>query len=59
MDWAVTRDGRTILVEVNDGFALGNDGVPGHQYTALIEARWRQLMGLEDNGVGFEPRLDG
>ena len=54
MDWAVTADGRTILVEVNDGFALGNYGVRGHHYTALIECRWRQLMGLPDNGVGFE-----
>lgn len=53
MDWAVTDEGRTLLVEVNDGFALGNYGVPGHQYTALIECRWRQLMGLEDNGVGY------
>ncbi len=59
MDWAVTRDGRTILVEVNDGFALGNYGMAGHQYTALIEARWRQLMGLQDNGVGYEPRVRG
>lgn len=54
MDWAVTADGRTLLVEVNDGFALGNYGVRGHQYTAVIECRWRQLMGLEDNGVGWE-----
>ena len=52
MDWAVTADGRTLLVEVNDGFALGNYGVRGHQYTSLIECRWRQLMGLSDNGVG-------
>jgi len=53
IDWAVTTDGRTILIEVNDGFALGNYGVRGHQYTALIESRWRELMGLEDNGVGL------
>ncbi len=54
MDWAVDGSGRTILVEVNDGFSLGNYGVPGHLYTALIECRWRELMGLQDNGVGFE-----
>ncbi len=54
MDWAVTDDARTILVEVNDGFALGNYGVRGHHYTALIECRWRELMGLDDNGVGLE-----
>lgn len=55
MDWGVTADGRTLLVEVNDGYALGNYGVRGHQYTAVIECRWRELMGLEDNGVGWEP----
>lgn len=52
MDWGVTRCGRTLLVEVNDGFALGNYGVPGHAYTAMIETRWRELRGLPDNGVG-------
>lgn len=54
MDWGVTSDGRTLLVEVNDGYALGNYGVRGYQYTAVIECRWRELMGLEDNGVGWE-----
>ena len=53
MDWAVLEDGRTVLIEVNDGFGLGNYGVPGHLYTALIECRWRELMGLKDNGVGL------
>jgi hypothetical protein len=48
MDWGITSDGRTLLVEVNDGYALGNYGIPGAAYTALIEARWRQLMGLAD-----------
>ncbi len=52
MDWGVTEQGDTLLVEVNDGFALGNYGVRRFQYTAMIEARWRELMGLADNGVG-------
>ena len=53
MDWGVTADGRTILIEINDGYALGNYGVRGQHYTALIECRWRELMGLGDNGVGI------
>lgn len=52
MDWGITAAGETVLVEVNDGFALGNYGVRGYVYTAMIEARWRQLMGLSDNFVG-------
>lgn len=55
MDWGITRSGETLLIEVNDGFSLGNYGIPGYAFTALIEARWRQLMGLPDNGVGFQP----
>ena len=53
-DWAVTDDGRTVLIEVNDGFSLGNYGVPGHLYTALLECRWRELNGLPDTGVGLD-----
>ncbi|MEM9701327.1 MAG: ATP-grasp domain-containing protein, partial [Planctomycetota bacterium] len=53
-DWGVTADGQTVLVEVNDGFSLGNYGVPGHIYTALLECRWRELNGLPDNGVGLD-----
>jgi hypothetical protein len=55
IDWGVTDSGQTLLVEVNDGFALGNYGTKGYLYTAMIECRWRQLMGLPDNGVGWEP----
>jgi hypothetical protein len=52
LDWGITSSGETLLVEVNDGFSLGNYGLRGAEYSALIEARWRQLMGLRDNGVG-------
>jgi hypothetical protein len=52
MDWGVTRTGESLLVEVNDGYSLGNYGLRGPEYTAMIEARWRELMGLPDNGVG-------
>lgn len=53
MDWGITSQGQTLLVEVNDGYALGNYGVRGHLYTALVECRWRELLGLSDNGVGI------
>lgn len=51
MDWGLVED-MTLLIEVNDGFSLGNYGVRGCDYVAMIEARWRQLMGLTDNGAG-------
>lgn len=56
IDWGVTDEGQTVLIEVNDGFSLGNYGAPGWLYSAMIEARWRQLVGLADNGVGFGPQ---
>lgn len=52
MDWGVTGTGETLLIEVNDGYALGNFGVSGADYTAIVEARWRELMRLPDNGIG-------
>lgn len=55
MDWGVTRSGQTLLIEVNDAFSLGNYGISGFEHAAMIEARWRQLMGLSDNNVGEAP----
>jgi hypothetical protein len=52
MDWGITASGQTLLVEVNDGYALSNYGLDGMPFTAMIEARWRQLMMLSDNGIG-------
>lgn len=43
IDVGVGPDGGTHLVEVNDGFALGNYGLPSLAYAHLIETRWREL----------------
>ena len=48
MDICVTRDGRTLLVEMNDAYALGCYGLPGVLYARLISARWSQLLGRRD-----------
>jgi hypothetical protein len=45
MDWGVTPDGRTLLVEVNDGFALGAYGFSPNLYAALLADRWAQIVG--------------
>ena len=44
-DWGVTAAGDTVLVEVNDGFSLGNYGCPGPAYAEVLRARWRELVG--------------
>lgn len=48
MDICYTKDGRTLLVEINDAYALGDYGLSGIAYAKLISARWSQLMGRED-----------
>ena len=48
MDICYTRDGRTLLVEFNDAYALGHYGLPSIQYAKLISARWAQLLERED-----------
>jgi len=44
IDVGITRDGRTLLVEVNDGYALGDYGLAGLTYTDVLLSRWAQLV---------------
>ena len=48
MDVCVTKDNRTLLVEFNDAYALGNYGLPSIYYAKLISARWSQLLDRPD-----------
>lgn len=54
IDLGVTDDGRTLLVEVNDGYALGCYGVDCVAYALLLAARWAELVGVEDQLAGFD-----
>lgn len=47
-DFGIVRDAelssaRSLLVEVNDAFALGAYGLNSIAYARMIEARWRQM----------------
>ena len=44
-DFGVTEDGRTLLVEVNDGYSLGSGGLVANLYAELLEARWAEIVG--------------
>ena len=46
LDFGVTADGRTLLVEANDGFALGCYGLDPVVYATMLEVRWCELAGL-------------
>ncbi len=43
IDFGVTRDGRTLLVETNEAYSLGCYGLTPLLYSTLIERRWNEL----------------
>jgi hypothetical protein len=43
IDLGVTADGRTCVVEVNDGYSLGCYGLAPLAYARLLDARWQEL----------------
>ncbi len=48
IDFCVTKQGKTCLVEVNDGYALGNYGINFINYAKLLYTRWAELTGGKD-----------
>lgn len=43
LDFAVTAEGKTVLIEVNDGYALGAYGLNPMLYAGLLAARWHEM----------------
>lgn len=48
LDLGVTSDGRTLLVEVNDGYSVGCYGADCVAYALFLAARWAELVSVED-----------
>lgn len=48
IDFGVLRDGRTVMIEVNDGFSFGCYGLDSFEHARMLEARWREMVGLEE-----------
>ncbi|MEI7687985.1 MAG: ATP-grasp domain-containing protein [Planctomycetota bacterium] len=44
IDFGVVAPGKTLLVEVNDGFSLGCLGLRPQLYSQILEARWLELL---------------
>jgi hypothetical protein len=44
LDFGVLADGRTAVVEINDGYASGAYGLPPITYANVITARWKELQ---------------
>ena len=45
MDICLTGEGKTLLVEFNDAYALGCYGLAQVWYAKMISTRWSQLLG--------------
>ena len=48
IDFGLTNDGRTLLIEVNDGYALGSYGLFYLDYAKLLSSRWAELTKTQD-----------
>lgn len=44
LDWAVTAEGETILMEMNEGFAFGHYGLHPVSYARMLSARWNEML---------------
>jgi hypothetical protein len=44
LDFALTDKGETILIEINDGFALGSYGLNPIIYSKMIVDRWKEII---------------
>lgn len=44
LDWGITADGRTLLVEMNDSYAVGHYGLHPVSYARMLSARWKQMV---------------
>ncbi len=44
IDFGVTPEGQTLLVEVNDAYSLGSYGLGPITYAKMIAVRWQELM---------------
>lgn len=48
LDFGLTRDNKTVLIEANDSHSLGGYGLVPFQYARMISARWAELTNTND-----------
>ncbi len=48
IDFGLTDEGKTLLVEVNDGYSLGAYGLFYLDYAKLLSARWAEMTNTTD-----------
>jgi ATP-grasp domain, R2K clade family 3 len=50
-DFGVTDKGKTLLIEVNDGYSIGSYGLFPPDYARLLASRWAQMTGSRDDSI--------
>ena len=48
IDFGITDSGETVLIEVNDAYAIGCYGLQAHYYAKFLLTRWAQLTDTPD-----------
>ena len=48
IDFGITNDDRTLMIEVNDAYSLGSYGLRSIPYVRMIEARWIEIVGEDE-----------
>ena len=48
LDFGVTKTGKTLLIEVNEGYSLASYGLYDIRYAKLLAARWAELTDTVD-----------
>lgn len=51
IDFGVTNDGRTLLIEVNDGYAIGCYELEDVLYAKFLKARWDEIISIYGNAI--------
>ena len=48
LDICLTKENKTLFLELNDAYALGCYGLPSLLYAKMISARWSQILGVKN-----------
>ena len=59
IDFGVTKDDRTLVIEVNEGFAFGTYGLGPITYARMLDARWRQVVGCPPSEKIYVQPMNG
>lgn len=46
IDFGIAENGQTYLIEINDGWGIGNYGIPPKDYYLFVRNRWLQITGV-------------